>query len=233
MSTVDTRPDPEAVAEAATETFARAAAEAIGARGRFVVALAGGSTPRRLYELLAERMLDFIDWAHVVVVFGDDRCVPPDHDRSNYRLANETLLSRVPIIDDNVHRVMGDDGQPEAAATAYARTLDEVLGESPVDLVLLGMGADGHTASLFPGDAHSGGRTAAVRAPSTSPVAERVSLTYEEIARARQVVVLITGGAKAERLQQVLSGEADVPMTKVVKDRAGDVTFIVDEAAVS
>ena len=233
MSAVDTHRDPEAVAEAAMEAFAQAAAEAIQARGRFVVALAGGSTPKRLYELLAERTLDFIDWAQVVVVFGDDRCVPPDHERSNYRLAHEALLSRVPVAAENVHRVVGDDGDPRAAAEAYGHTLDDVLADAPIDLVLLGMGADGHTASLFPGQTYPEGRAVAVQAPSTSPVAERVSLTYQEIARARQVVILITGAGKAERLNQVLSGEADVPMTKVVKDRAGDVTFIVDEAAVS
>jgi 6-phosphogluconolactonase len=233
MTAVDTHPDPEAVAEAATLVFAQAASEAVSERGRFVVALAGGSTPRRLYELLAERMRDFIDWARVVIVFGDDRCVPPNHERSNYRLANETLLSKVPIAQNNVHRIMGDSGDPAAAARAYAQTLDDVLGDAPIDLVLLGMGADGHTASLFPGDTYPGGRTTAVHAPSTSPIAERVSLTYEEIARARQVVAMITGAGKAERVQQVLSGELDVPMTKVVKDRAGDVTFIVDEAAVS
>ena len=223
----------EDVALAAMDAVRVMAGETIDARGRFVVALAGGSTPKRLYELLGERMKDAIDWAKVVVTFGDDRCVPPDHEMSNFRMATEAMLSHVPV--GKTVRVEGDDGDHHSATKRFHENLSEALGGEPIDLVLLGMGDDGHTASLFPGDdgTNAGSLAVAVEAPPTSPIKNRVSLTYDAIAAARAVIVLVTGEKKADRLREVLSGESDLPMARVVKQRSGNVTFIVDEAAAS
>ncbi|MCA1555486.1 MAG: 6-phosphogluconolactonase, partial [Acidobacteria bacterium] len=142
------------VARAAAERFIELARESVAAHGRFSVALAGGSTPKRIYELLASDELNAqLDWSAVHIFFGDERCVPPDHADSNYRMANEALLSRVSLPEQNIHRMRG-----EGDAVANARLYEDELrgffdGENwpQFDLVMLGMGDDGHTASLFPG----------------------------------------------------------------------------------
>src|SRR5882762_6754871 len=154
-------PTVQALAEAAAQRFARAASDAVQSHGEFVVALSGGVTPRRLYErLAAPPYLSSVPWSRVQVLWGDERCVPPDHAASNYRMAREALLDHVPIPAANVHRIRGED-IPAEAALAYERTLRTMLRtprgpprETPgarIDLVLLGLGDDGHTASLFPG----------------------------------------------------------------------------------
>ena len=137
---------------AATEHFVAQAAQAIAAHGRFVVALAGGSTPRATYSLLASsEFAAQVDWLRVHVLWGDERCVPPNHRDSNYRLAREALLNRVPIPNANVHRIRGELPPAQAAAT-YESELETTLGaDGRFDLILLGLGTDGHTASLFPG----------------------------------------------------------------------------------
>src|SRR3990170_208271 len=150
-------PDPERLAEAAAERFARVAAEAVGRAGRFTVALAGGSTPRDLYARLAgEPYRSGVPWREIHVFWGDERCAPPDHPESNYRMAAETLLEHVPIPREQIHRMRGEDPDVERAAGDYEGQLRATFrlgaGQLPrLDLVLLGMGADGHTASLFPG----------------------------------------------------------------------------------
>src|SRR5579872_3273538 len=144
--------DAAAVARALADHVAACAREAIALRGRFDVALAGGTTPRAAYALLAESpRAQAVAWGDVHVYFGDERCVPPDHDASNYRMAHDALLSRVAIAPGNVHRMCGEL-DPPTAAREYARMLVTHLGMPPrFDLVMLGLGVDAHTASLFPG----------------------------------------------------------------------------------
>ena len=178
--------------------------------------LAGGSTPRRAYQLLAARSLA---WGRVAVLFGDERCVPPDDLESNYRMAREALLDRVSP--GSVHRMAGELGAEEAAAL-----YDPIVrGLSPLDLVLLGMGPDGHTASLFPGhpglDA-SGCALAVHGAPKPPP--DRVSLTLGALRDARRVVFLVTGADKAEALRAVQRGEVPAGMVP-------DAEYLVDRAA--
>src|SRR5947209_2338648 len=144
--------DATQVAQALADLFVERAAFAIADHGRFAVALAGGNTPKAAYALLAqEPRKSQVDWRRVAVYFGDERCVPPDDDRSNYKMATDALLCCVPIPHENVFRMRGED-DPESAARQYADELRRALGDPPLfDLVMLGMGPDAHTASLFPG----------------------------------------------------------------------------------
>lgn len=194
-------PDPDAVARVAADRVISAAAEATRDRGRFVIVLSGGSTPRRLYALLASAELrDAVPWRETTVLFGDERCVGPTDPESNYRMARETLLDRVPIPDDRVHRMIGEI-DPARSADAYHAVLRALYPDAtaPVfDLVLLGMGGDGHTASLFPG-------TAALEETSRWVVANhvpaletwRITLTYPALNAARHIVFMVTGQDKA------------------------------------
>ena len=169
MSRFEVYPDGAGLARAAAAHFVELAAQAIEARGRFAVALSGGSTPRATYSLLASAefaprpstlLRPGVDWSRIHVFWGDERCVPPDHPDSNYAMAREVLLDQVPSPRHNVHRIRAELPPPQAAAL-YQRKLEAVLGtEGRFDLILLGMGADGHTASLFPGTAGVGGENA-------------------------------------------------------------------------
>ncbi|MGH7303334.1 MAG: 6-phosphogluconolactonase, partial [Candidatus Rokuibacteriota bacterium] len=149
--------DPAALAETAANLIVDIATEAVRERGRFMLCLAGGETPRKTYARLAlPAFSERVGWDRTWVFFGDERVVPPDHAESNYRMAHETLLARVPIAPDQILRMRGEDADADRAAAAYAVSLTEVFrtrrGELPrFDLVLLGLGVDGHTASLFPG----------------------------------------------------------------------------------
>jgi 6-phosphogluconolactonase len=187
---------------ATAEEVAKAAADqiaaALGAGSRSLV-LAGGTTPRRCYEILAG--LD-VRWGKVAVLFGDERCVAPDHPDSNYRMAREALLERVTPA--TVYRIPGELG-PDEGAREYARVVDSAM---PLDLVLLGVGEDGHVASLFPGHpvVASTGLTAGVH-DSPKPPPERVTLTLEAIRGARQVLILATGAGKAAAVALARRGE--------------------------
>ena len=202
--------DAEAVATAAADLVAGAIEG-----GLRTLVLAGGSTPRRAYRLLAERSLP---WGRVAVLFGDERCVPPDDAESNYRMAREALLDLVHP--GSVHRMPGELGA-EAAAGLYDAV---VRGLTPLDLVLLGMGPDGHTASLFPGhiELSAAGCAVAVHdAPKPPP--DRVSLTLGALRDARRVVLLVTGADKAEALAKAQRGEVPSGMiagAEVLADRA-------------
>ena len=182
---VEEFPDLEALSAAAAEIIVNLARESLQARGRFSVALAGGNTPKRTYQLLVERYRDEIDWSRWQVIFGDERFVPSDDKRSNYRMAREALLAAAPIPADHVHPIPTDTPTVGDAADAYERTLRHVLAAgdtqpSAIDLVLLGVGPDGHTASLFPGSPVLAERTQwarAVEAPTTvQPSVPRVTL---------------------------------------------------------
>ena len=188
-------------AEQVAEEVARQTAEAIRAGAESVV-LAGGTTPRRAYEVLAG--MDGVPWGGVTVLFGDERCVAPTDPESNYAMAFEVLLSRVHP--GSVHRIPGELGA-ELAARRYNRLVAQL---EPLDLVLLGVGEDGHTASLFPGAPAleaTGWATAVHDAPKPPP--DRVTLTLAALAGARQVIIVATGGGKAEAVR--LAREAKVP----------------------
>ncbi|HSU68701.1 MAG TPA: 6-phosphogluconolactonase, partial [Tepidisphaeraceae bacterium] len=153
MSTPEIKvvPDPAAVAMEGAERFVDAAGQAIEAHGKFSVVLSGGHTPKAMFELLSqEPFRSQVTWEKVEVFFGDERCVPPESEESNYRMARESLLANVPIPGDNVYRIRGEIA-PQEAAIEYGQMLKEKFGDGGLDLVMLGMGPDGHTASLFPG----------------------------------------------------------------------------------
>lgn len=224
----------EAVAEEAARRIVAAFEESVELKGRFSLALAGGSTPKMLYErLAAEPYREAIDWAKVHAYFGDERCVGPEHADSNFRMAREALLSRVPIPLDNVNRMSGEI-DPEAAAKEYGLLLKDHFGDAGCDVVLLGMGDDGHTASLFPD-------TAALKETEHRCVANfvpkldawRLTLTAPFINRAWQVMVLVTGSSKAGRVRQVLEDKPDPAETpiRLIDPDVGKLVWIMDAAA--
>ena len=229
-------PGPEAVAQEAARRFVELAQQAVASRGRFSVALSGGSTPGALYRLLAEEPHRAqVPWRHVHLFWGDERCVPPEHPESNYRLARETLIAHAPVAAENVHRIRGEL-EPEAAARAYDCELQDFFcGPRPrFDLVLLGLGSDGHTASLFPGSPALDEKerlAVAATAHYADRPARRVTLTLPAINTARQVLFLVTGSAKAGIVQAVLEGaEARLP-ARLVRPTAGQLTWLLDDAA--
>lgn len=208
--------DLDALSDAAAGEIVRLARESVDARGRFTIALAGGNTPRHAYELLATLYRDAVDWKHTVVVFGDERFVPADDARSNHRMAREALLSRVPIPPESVHAVQTTATALSDAADLYDQTLRQALDDSAasatVDLALLGVGPDGHTASLFPDSPILQERTrwaAAVDAPTTvQPAVPRVTTTLPFLNAARTVMFLVAGADKRPVIREILSGAA-------------------------
>jgi 6-phosphogluconolactonase len=230
---IHTHPDADAVAAAAAEHLAEAARRASAERGRFRVALSGGNTPRLLYQRLATPELGAaIDWRRWEIFFSDERSVGLDDPHSNYRMAHEAWFSRVALPAANVHRIKGELHSAEAAALYEAE-----LGAQPLDLVLLGMGEDGHTASLFPGTpALAEHERRVIPAKSPVPPHDRVSLTLRALNEARAVLFLVTGASKAERLVQVLaertkpSTDHSLPASRV-RPASGAVHFYVDGAA--
>lgn len=222
---------PGEVAVASAQAVAAVSAGAVADKGRFRLALAGGNTPRATYErLAAPGTAARIDWSRVDAFFGDERMVPPDDVASNYRMARETLLDRVPIPAENVHRIAGEVGAHEAALRYAAE-----LGAEPLDLVLLGMGDDGHVASLFPGSSALE-RPEGTVVPSEAPVPPhaRVTLSLPVINAASRIVLIVTGAGKAERLRQVFderrSGRLVLPAARV-GSRTGRTEWYVDAAA--
>lgn len=231
MSELVVVPDGESLVSLAARRFTTLASAAIADRGRFVVALSGGSTPIPVYALLAEKpYASRVDWARLHVFWGDERCVPLDHPDSSYRMTSQTLLNYVPVPSENVHRVRGEL-PPEEAAAVYRSELLEVLGEDGrFDLILLGMGTDGHTASLFPGTKAVEEREEAVVAAYVDKLAAwRVTLTLPVINAARHVVFLVSGSAKAPVLARVHAGEA-LP-AGLVRPQDGQLTWLVDRDA--
>ncbi len=209
-----TLPDPPALAEEAAQRFAAHAAEAIAQRGRFTVALAGGSTPAELYRLLAQTpWREQVDWSRTLIFFGDERCVPPDHAWSNYRMAAAALLDHVPLPPGNIYRMAGERA-PTDAARDYAAALRRVFGlagsaRPQFDLVLLGLGDDGHTASLFPGTVALAERRRLVVANEppgyVQPAVSRITLTFPALNAARTVMFLVAGAGKAEKVRAILA----------------------------
>jgi 6-phosphogluconolactonase len=225
---------PEELAEAAAHNFVARAEEAISEQNYFAVALAGGSTPESTYKTLAQDYADRIDWSKVHVFFGDERTVSPEDEDSNFRMVRETLLSHIRV--GSVHR-MRCELPPTEAAADYQRQLREFFGTDGIpafDLILLGLGEDGHTASLFP---ETSALDVTDRWVVVNPVLKletsRLTLTIPVINAAKAVTFLVAGEDKAEVLEEILEGDADPRAcpAKFVRPENGDLTWMVDRAA--
>jgi 6-phosphogluconolactonase len=227
------------LSRAAADRFSKLVDESVTKRGKFTVALSGGGTPMKLFKLLAQPPHgDQLPWAKMHFFWGDERCVPPDHPESNYYQAHAVMLGKVPVPKENIHRIKGEL-EPEDAARDYAIQLDRFAGDDyafpSFDLVLLGMGIDGHTASLFPGsitEAEKCNPTLAVTSDYQGRPANRVTLTPLVFNEARNIFFLVTGDAKAETFSTVLSDNYDptsLPVQRISLHR-GSISWLVDEA---
>lgn len=227
----------------AAEHFVRQAREAVRTRGGFTVALAGGSTPKAFYGLLgSQRGAPFrarVPWDTTHFFWGDERHVPPDHPDSNYRMANEAMLSRVPVAPQNVHRIQAENPDASKAADEYAKELRQFFrlkaGQLPrFDLILLGMGPDGHTASLFPGTDAVQEQKKLVTAPWVETFRTyRITLTPPVLNNAASVIFLVSGKEKAETLREVLQGEFQPHRfpAQIIRPTSGRLLWLVDRAA--
>ncbi len=241
IRSVEIYADRDTLMRVEAERIVTLARDTIAARGQFSLALSGGSTPRSLYELLATpKLASRIDWTRVHLFWGDERCVPAEHPDSNYRMVREALLDHVPIPWGNVHRIVGED-QPDAAARAYEQTLRTFFAtpqgppERSFDLVLLGMGGDGHTASLFPGTPPVIERQRWVLPNHVTAQREmwRITLTPVVLNAAAEVTFLVSGAGKADRLWEVIAGPAGSPRfpAQVIRPSCGVVHWLVDADA--
>ncbi|MDP4197963.1 MAG: 6-phosphogluconolactonase [Bacteroidota bacterium] len=205
MNSIDSMsvfPELRTLSAAAAKELAILAGNAIAARGRFSIALSGGETPRTLYEILARDYRDAIDWQHVHLYWGDERYVPQTDHESNYRMARETLIDRIPVPESNVHPIPTSFANPEDAAIAYAAELESAM---PLDLILLGLGEDGHTASLFPGTFDPADRRLMIVTRSPKPPLIRISMTLRAINDARNVFFLVAGEEKQGILEKIVA----------------------------
>jgi 6-phosphogluconolactonase len=230
---IETLPDPVALARHVAEWMT---ATALAAKGAFRVSLSGGSTPKTLYALLAsDEFRGRFPWAGVSWYWGDERFVPHDHPESNYRMVREAMLARAPIPPENIHPVPAD-GTPEEAASRYERTLQTVYG-APVldparplfDITLLGLGADGHIASLLPGEPVLQERKRWVAAVSHGRPEVRITMTYPAIESSRRVAFLVAGKEKAAIFKTIRAGGSQVPAARVRP--VGELVWFVDRAA--
>jgi 6-phosphogluconolactonase len=219
------------------ERFRQLARQAVEASGRITVALSGGSTPKHLYSLLASPdYKNQISWKNVQLFWGDERCVPPDHPESNFRMVQEALLSKVKIPAANIHRMPGERQAQEAAAE-YEKDLQRFFGlESGAlprfDLILLGIGEDGHTASLFPGSDALNETKHLVVAPFVAKLSSyRLTLTLPVLNHAAEVWFLVTGASKADAVERILSGSSDLPAAKVQPVDGRLTWFVTRDAA--
>ncbi len=199
--------DRDAVAQDAADRILMAAGEAISLRGVFRIVLAGGRTPERTYRLLVKADTNWDRWE---VYFGDERCLPPEHSQRNSVMAERAWLDRVSIPKQNIHPMLAEKGA-QTAAKEYEAKIKRVL---PFDLVLLGMGEDGHTASLFPGQEHPNTELVHAVHNAPKPPPERVSLSVRALSDARQVLILVTGTSKREAIQ-AWKGGSDLPIAAV------------------
>jgi 6-phosphogluconolactonase len=232
---------PQDLFQAAAEEVIRAATSAVAERGRFTIALSGGSTPKSMYTLIAANASTSLPWDRMFFFWGDERHVPPDDPESNYRMAKEALLSKVPVPAANIFRALTENPDAAAAAEAYEQTLRKFFAVAPgefphFDLILLGLGPDGHTASLFP-------ETAALQEKTRLVVANwvekfegsRITFTLPVLNAARCVAFLVSGMDKAAVLHEVLEGNAPAEKypSKLVRPSEGKLIWFVDRAAAS
>jgi len=231
--------DLDALSAAAADEVATLIRAAVVDRGTCSVALSGGSTPQRLFRLFAEAGREALPWEHVDLWWGDERTVPPDHADSNYRMAREALIDPLGLAASHVHRIAAELADHDACARTYSRELVTALGSPPIfDVVLLGMGPDGHTASLFPGspalDETSRWVVAnLVTSPLVKGTATRITLTAPALNAARHIRFLVAGADKAAALAQVLEGDHDPGRypSQLIAPHDGDLVWFVDGAA--
>jgi 6-phosphogluconolactonase len=230
---------PQELVEHIAKTFSELAAKAIKEKGRFIVSVSGGSTPKALYKRLAEPpYVGGIAWADVIFFLGDERCVPHDHPDSNFKMIDEALLSKIAIPESNVFRTVGQAEDPEVSALSYDEDLRRVFrvadGEVPrFDLILLGLGPDGHTASLFP-------ESRALQIKDRLYVANfvekfnsnRITMTLPLINEGEVVIFLVEGDGKAQILKEVLEQPDKQYPSQLVAPRSGNLFWYVDKAAV-
>jgi 6-phosphogluconolactonase len=231
----------DALFQAAASEFFLRAIDAVGTNGRFTVALSGGSTPRGLYKLLATdpAWRDQLPWAHMHVFWGDERHVPPEHAESNFRMANEALLSVAPVPAANIHRIYGEAASADEAASEYEDELREVFGladgEVPrFDLILLGLGPEGHTASLFPGTRALAENHRLVVCNWVGKLfADRITLTAPVLNNAASVIFIVSGADKATALKAILEGpyEPDQLPAQLINPTNGRLVWLLDRAA--
>lgn len=226
--------DPAALARAVAEHVVACGMRAVATRGRFDLVLAGGSTPAATYALLADVYAGALDWSRVRFWFGDERCVPPTDDASNFKLAKRTLFEPLGISESRIHRMRGEI-EPAVAAERYAHELTDELGTAPkLDAIMLGMGSDGHTASLFPGEDPFVDTGALVRAVYVEKLAGyRLTLTPTVIDGADSVAVAASGTSKAAALHALFDGRPEktkMPIS-VIGTGSASVMWFVDEAA--
>lgn len=232
---------PQELFAAAAEEVVRAANDAVSARGKFTIALSGGSTPKSLYNLLATNARTALPWDRMFFFWGDERHVPPTDPESNYRMVDEALLSKVPVPPANVYRVPAEEADAAAAAAAYELSLKkffQLTGDAVphFDLILLGMGPDGHTASLFPGTDGLREKAKLVIANWVEKLkTHRLSFTLPVINAARCVAFLVSGMDKAATLKTVLEGAAPEEQypAKLVQPKDGKLIWFLDRAAAS
>jgi 6-phosphogluconolactonase len=227
-------PSTDAVVSATADRFIAAARDAIDERGTFRVALSGGGTPKQVYPLLVERG-DEVDWSRVEFFWGDERSVPPDHPESNFGVAYGMLISQLPgVRPDRIHRMQAEASDLDAAALSYESELRlafEARAEEPprFDLIWLGMGPDGHTASLFPGSAGlEQERRWVIGNWAPSQESWRMTLTFPVLNAGRIVIFVVTGADKADPLRAIRAGASDLPAARVAGDQ---VEWIVDAPA--
>ena len=236
LARFDVRPDASAVAAAAADHFITVARRSIDERGRFRVALSGGSTPKRVYPLLvSEPRVEAVDWSRVEFFWGDERAVPPDHPESNFGVAYQMLIAALPNVrPEAIHRMPAEAPDLDVAALAYEAELRLAFGargdDPPAfDLIWLGMGPDGHTASLFPGSAALDVTDRWVVANwAPGPQAWRMTLTFPVLDAAREVLFVVTGADKADALERVRAGDRELPAARL---RAANIEWLVDAAA--
>jgi 6-phosphogluconolactonase len=228
MPQVSIWPERVALMEAAAQRIIEIGRDAIAQRGHFAWALSGGSTPQPLYELLgSQRFAHALDWRRVLFLWSDERCVPPDHPESNYHMARSALLDRLPLTAAQVLRMQGE-AEPSRAAADYEQQL---RAAGPVDLALLGMGPDGHTASLFPGSAALA-ETQRWVVPNLSPTgAARLTFTFPAINAVAVVLLLVAGADKAARVKQALREPGDALPVQRVRPSSGRIEWLLDTQA--
>lgn len=220
---LQTFPSLESLSEAVATEIVRLATESIAERGKFKLVLSGGETPKTLYHLLATKYREAIDWQHIHLYWGDERYVPHDDPSSNYWMARETLTDHVPIPEENVHPIETTFDNPEVAAKAYAAIVNT---EMPFDLILLGLGDDGHTASLFPGpEFDPNDERLVIVTDSPKPPATRISLTIRAINASQNVFFLVSGRNKRDALENVLNDRKSTLPPSFVKPVGGAVKW--------
>jgi 6-phosphogluconolactonase len=229
-------PDAETLARAAAEKSALALEGAVRQRGSATFVLTGGKTPIPIYEMLARSPYrERVDWDRIDFFWGDERCVPPDHPESNFGMARQALLSRIPVAESRIRRILGELEDAEKAARRYEAEIRRAAGSAEIpsfDLVLLGMGEDGHTASLFPGTAWDEERLVVAVSPPRL-ASTRISMTPRILNAANKVIFVTAGAAKAPALAKVLEDPANDYPAKRIRPVAGSLTWMVDETAAS